>query len=403
MVLITNHNHLNIRSWAMSNNHTILGQMLQMFSRFDFQKAVIETKTEYHSRGFRSWNHFTSMLFGQLSGQDSLRGIEAGLASQANTLYHLGVKPVHRSTLSYANEHRSHELFKKLFEWMLSKCQPLAPKHKFRFKNPLYSIDTTVIDLCLSLFDWAKFRTTKGAVKLHVKLNHSGYLPTFAIVTTGKVHEQKVAPQIPLEKGDVAVFDRGFTNFNWYASLCDKGIYFVTRLKKNADYRVVERRNTNHQKYISSDQIIEFKGFYSKQKMPYRLRRIRSKDPETGKYILLLTNQLEWSAKTIAQIYKDRWQIELFFKALKQQLKIKSFVGTSRNALLSQLWVALIAYLLLCYLKFKSKFSWSLYTLCSILPTNLFSRRNLWDWLNAPFHSHSKVSPNEFQYELIFS
>jgi putative transposase len=376
--------------------------MLQMFSRFEFQKAVKETKTKYHSRGFRSWNHFVSMLFDQLSGQDSLRGIEAGLASQAKTLYHVGVKPVHRSTLSYANEHRSHELFKKIFEWMLSKCQPLAPKHKFRFKNPLYSIDNTVIDLCLSLFDWAKFRTTKGAVKLHVKLNHSGYLPTFAMVTTGKTHEQKVAPLIPLEKGDGAVFDRAFTNFDWYATLCDKGIYFVTRLRKNADYRIVERRDTSHLKNISSDHIIEFKGFYSKQKIPYRLRRIRSKDPETGKYIVLLTNQFEWSAKTIAQVYKDRWQIELFFKALKQQLKVKSFVGTSKNALLSQLWVALITYLLLSFLKFKSKFNWSLYTLCSILPTNLFSRRNIWDWLNAPFHSHSLSTPIELQYELSF-
>jgi hypothetical protein len=387
----------------MSHYHTILGQMLQMFSRFEFQKAVKETKTEYHARGFSSWNHFVSMLFGQLSGQDSLRGIEAGLASQAKTLYHMGVKPVHRSTLSYANEHRSHELFKKTFEWMLSKCQPLAPKHKFRFKNPLYSIDNTVIDLCLSLFDWAKFRKTKGAVKLHVKLNHSGYLPTFAIVTTAKVHEQNVAPLIPLEKGDVVVFDRAFTNFSWYATLCDRGIYFVTRLKKNADYRVIERRNTEHLKNISSDQIIEFKGLYTKHKLPYRLRRIRSKDPETGKYIVLLTNQFQWSANTIAQIYKERWQIELFFKALKQQLKVKSFVGTSKNALLSQLWVALIAYLLLSYLKFKSRFNWSLYTLCSILPTNLFSRRNLWDWLNAPYHAHSNAPPDILQYELSLS
>jgi len=387
----------------MSHNHTILGQMLQMFSRFEFQKAVKETKTEYHARGFSSWNHFVSMLFGQLSGQDSLRGIEAGLASQSNTLYHMGVKPVHRSTLSYANEHRSHELFKKTFEWMLSKCQPLAPKHKFRFKNPLYSIDNTIIDLCLSLFDWAKFRKTKGAVKLHVKLNHSGYLPTFAIVTTAKVHEQNVAPLIPLEKGDVVVFDRAFTNFSWYATLCDRGIYFVTRLKKNADYRVVERRNTKHLKNISSDQIIEFKGLYTKQRLHYRLRRIRSKDPETGRYIVLLTNQFQWSANTIAQIYKERWQIELFFKALKQQLKVKSFVGTSKNALLSQLWVALIAYLLLSYLKFKSRFNWSLYTLCSILPTNLFSRRNLWDWLNAPYHEHSNAPPDILQYELSLS
>lgn len=386
----------------MSHNHTILGQMMQMFSRFDFQKAVNETKTEYHARGFKSWNHFIAMLFGQLSGQDSLRGIEAGLASQSKSLYHLGVKPIHRSTLSYANKHRSHELFKKIFEWMLSKCQPLAPQHKFKFKNPLYSIDTTTINLCLSLFDWATFRKTKGAVKLHVKLNHSGYLPTFARMTTGKVHEQRIAPSIPLEKGDVVVFDRGFTNYSWYATLCNKNIYFVTRLKKSADYRVVQRKNTEKFKHISSDQIIELKGFYSKKKMPHYLRRIRSRDPQTGKHIVLLTNNFTWSANTIAMIYKDRWHIELFFKALKQQLKVKSFIGTSKNALLSQLWVALIAYLLLSYLKFKSKFGWSLYTLCSILPTNLFSRRNLWDWLNGPYHEHGKSPPNESQYEFSF-
>lgn len=384
------------------HHHTLLGQMLQMFPRFEFQKAVSETGTEYHARGFSSWTHFTAMLFGQLSGQDSLRGIEAGLATQSGTLYHMGIKPVHRSTLAYANEHRSHELFKKIFFRMLSKCQSIAPKHKFRFKNPLYSIDATVIDLCLSLYDWAKFRTTKGAVKLHVKLNHSGYLPTFAVVTTGKVHESKVAPFIPLESGDVAIFDRGHTNFKWYKMLDDKGVFFVTRLKKNAYYRVIERKDTDNLKNIYSDQIIELKGFYSSRKFPNRLRRIRSRDPETGKIIVLLTNNFTWSAKTIARIYKERWQIELFFKAIKQLLKVKSFVGTSQNALLSQLWIALIAYLLLSYLKFESKFNWSLYTLCSILPANLFARRNLWDWLNDPYHESSKYSPVSFQPELAF-
>jgi len=342
------------------------------------------------------------MLFGQLAGQDSLRGIEAGLASQSLALYHFGVKPVRRSTLSYANGHRSHELFKKIFERMLSKCLPLAPKHKFRFKNPLYSLDATVIDLCLSLFNWAKFRTTKGAVKLHVKLNHAGYLPMFVHVTTGREHEQRVAPLFPLERGDVAVFDKAFTNFAWYANLLERGTYFVTRLKANANYRVVERRDVSHLKNIFSDQIIEFTGFYTSRKCPYLLRRIRSKDPETGKIIVLLTNNMDWSAQTIASIYKERWQIELFFKALKQQLKVKSFVGTSRNALLSQLWIALTAYLLLSYLKFRSRFAWSLYTLSSILPTNLFSRRNLWDWLNAPFHPRSQSPPQEPQLQLSF-
>ena len=387
----------------MQNHHTLLGQMLQMFPRYEFQKAVSETRAEYHSRGFSSWNHFTAMLFGQLAGQDSLRGIEAGLATQASHLYHLGIEPIHRSTLAYANEHRNHELFEKLFFSMLSKCQNIAPKHKFRFQNPLYSLDATTIDLCLSLYNWAHFRTAKGAVKLHVKYNHSGYLPNFAVMTTGKVHEQTVARSVPFEKDDLVVFDRADSDFSWYATLDAKGVYFVTRAKHNAALRVVERRNVRHLPNILADHIIEFKNFYASQDYPNRLRRIVSKDPETKKRIVILTNQLSWSARTIAAVYKERWQIELFFKALKQQLKVKSFVGTSKNALLSQLWTALIAYLLLSYLKFKSKFGWSLYTLSSILPTNLFSRRNLWDWLNAPYQAMSPAPPTNVQHKLVFN
>jgi hypothetical protein len=386
----------------MAHNNTILGQLLKMFSRHEFQSLVSKTKSERHSRGFKSWNHFVAMLFGQFAGHDSLRGIEAGLATQSRFLYHLGIKPTPRSTLAYANEHRPHELFKKMFFQMLSKCQPLAPKHKFRFKNPLYSLDVTVIDLCLSLYDWAKFRTTKGAVKLHVKLNHAGYLPNFAVITDGSVHESKSVLSIPLERGDVAVFDRGYNDYSWFKTLVEKSIIFVTRLKKNAKYKVVERRSTAKLKHIYSDHIIKLTGFYSQQKCPCLLRHIRSKDPETGKIITILTNNLEWSAKTIAQIYKERWQIEIFFKTIKQQLKVKSFVGTSKNALLSQLWIALIAYLMLSYLKFQSKFKWSVYTLVMILPVNIFSKRNLWDWLNDPFHDKSEIPKADLQYSFGF-
>ena len=384
---------------AMAHHNTLLGQMLQMFPRHEFQKAVETTGAERHARGFSSWNQFVSMLFGQLAGQDSLRGITAGLATQAPKLYHLGVQPIARSTLAYANEHRTHKLFETIFYRMLSKCQDIAPQHKFRFKNPLYSLDATTCELCLSIYDWASFRQTKGAIKLHVKLNHAGYLPTFMVMTTGKVGEQTVAPSMPLERGDVAVFDRGYNSYAWYKSLDDKGVFFVTRQKSNAHYSVAERRDTSRLENILCDQIIQLKGFYSQQKYPEKLRRIRSKDPETGKSIVLLTNNFTWSARTIARIYKERWQIELFFKAIKQQLKVKSFVGTSQNALLSQLWVALIAYLLLAYLKFRSKFGWSLYTLSAILPTNLFAKRNLWDWLNAPFkeRSHTKVDNQQLE------
>lgn len=383
------------------HHHTIIGQLMQTFSRFEFQKAVSDTKTEYHARGFTSWTHFTAMMFGQLAGQDSLRGIEAGLATQAQSLYHLGVKPVHRSTLAYANEHRNHELFKKLFFSMLSKCQPLAPGHAFQFKNPVYSLDATVIDLCLSLYDWATFRKTKGAVKLHVKLNHAGYLPSFAVITEGNIHETRAAQSIPFEKNDVVAIDRGYLALPWLKSLDNKGVFFVIRLRRRTQYKVVGRRDTSDYDTIHADQDIEFTGFYTKKKYPGCLRRIRSKDPVTGKSIVLLTNNFTWSPATIARIYKERWQIELFFKTLKQQLKVKSFIGTSKNALLSQLWVALITYLVLSYLKFKSKFQWSLYTLCMVLPANLFARRNLWDWLNAPFHERSAVKP-DLQLRLAF-
>lgn len=383
----------------MGNHHTILGQLLQLIPRFEFEKAVKHTGTEYHARGFSSWSHFGAMLFGQLSGQDNLRGIAAGLASQHKSMYHIGIERVSRSTLAYANEHRSFALFEHIFAYMLSKCKDVSPSHKFRFKNPVFSIDATTIKLCLNLYNWAKFRTRKGAVKLHVKLNHAGYLPEFMLMTTGKVHETKVAPMIPVSKGDIFVVDRGYTDFNWFKELDDKGAFFVTRLKKNSYYCVTDRRDVRAFENIYSDQTIELKGFYSNRKFPGKLRRVRSKDPETGKIIVILTNNFDWSAQTIAKLYKDRWQIELFFKTIKQQLKVKSFVGTSPNALLSQLWVALIAYLMLSYLKYKSRFSWSLYTLCSILPANLFARRNLWDWLNAPYQP---VSKNNLQLQFSF-
>jgi hypothetical protein len=371
-----------------------------MFSRHEFQKAVLETNSEYHSRGFKSWNHFVALLFGQLAGQDSLRGIEAGLASQVKHLYHLGVRSVHRSTLSYANEHRSHELFKKVFEHMLSKCKPIAPKHKFKFKNPLYSIDTTLIQLCLSLHNWARFCNTKGEVKLHVKLSHSGYLPTFLVITAGNVADQKIAFSIPMQRGDIVVFDKGYADTRWHKILDDKGVYFVTRLRKNASYEIIKRVSTKRFPNIRSEHIIKLRRSYKNYPKP--LRKVVSYDPETGKTITLITNHMRWSAQTIADIYKERWQIELFFKAIKQNLRVKSFLGTSKNALLSQLWVALIAYLLLSYLKFKSKFSYSLHTLCSILPVNLFARRFLWEWLNSPFHVPGKSPPEKVQAELVF-
>ena len=384
----------------MKKYSSTFSQMLQIIPRYEFQKAVKDHGAERHSKGFSSWEQCVAMLFSQFAGQDGLRGIETGMASQAKHLYHLGVRSVKRSTLAYANAHRSSDVFKSLFEAMLGIVSREAPRHKFRFKNDLYSIDATTVDLCLGMYDWAKFRTTKGGIKVHVKLNHSGYIPEFVTVTEAKRHEVKELPKLRLKPGDVVAFDRGYADFKQFAKYCEEGIYFVTRLKKNADYKVVERNDVSSYKNISSDHIIEMTGFYTKQKCPVRLRRIRVKDPETGKYIVILTNQMNWAPTTVASVYKDRWQIEIFFKMMKQNLKITSFLGTTRNAMLSQIWIAMIAYMLLSYMKFMSTYNWTVNSLMKVLPTVLFSQRDLMEWLHHPFGSIPAPAPN-LQLELL--
>ena len=385
----------------MKKYSSTFSQMLQLIPRYEFQKAVSAYAAERHSKGFSSWEQFVAMLFAQFSGQDGLRGIETGIASQAKHLYHLGVKSVKRSTLAYANSHRNSDVFKSVFETMLGVVSKEAPRHKFRFKNDLYSIDATTVDLCLSLYDWAKFRTTKGGIKVHVKLNHSGYIPEFVTVTEAKRHEVKELPKLRLKSGDVVAFDRGYADFKRFAKYCEEGIYFVTRLKKNADYKIVDRNDVSTYKNISSDQIIEMNGFYTKQKCPMRLRRIRVKDPETKKYIVILTNQMDWAPTTVASVYKDRWQIEIFFKMMKQNLKITSFLGTTRNAMISQIWIAMIAYLLLAYLKFKSTYEWTVNSLMKVLPTVLFSRRDLMEWLHHPFGVPDENVTKDLQLQLL--
>jgi len=384
----------------MNKKNTIFGQILQLISRYEFQKAVKMQNGDKYNKGYTTWNHFVALLYAQLAGLDAIRAIVSGIAIYVKKLYHLGIKKIKRSTFSYANNRRSHKIFEKIFYYMLNKTMKTVPTHKFKFKNPLYSMDSSTIDLCLSLHDWAKFRTTKGGIKLHLKYDHSGYIPSFAVITNAKVNDMKAARLIPYKKGDVVVFDRGYNDYELFATYYTKGIYFITRLKKNAKYKVIERRSVKKYKNISSDQIIEFTGFYSKQKCPLRLRRIRVKDPETGKYIVLLTNHLTWSVKTIASIYKERWQIEIFFKTMKQRLKIKSFLGTTENAIKAQIWVALITYLLLSYLKFQSKYGWTIYNLSIIIATCLFLRKDLWEWINYPFGVENNRFVDTLQGEL---
>jgi len=294
----------------------------------------------------------------------------------------MGIGDVKRSTLAYANQNRSYEIYQDLFYHVLSKLHGTKKKHKFRFKNPLYSIDASTIDLCLKLFPWANFRKNKAGIKLHVKLDHSGYIPSFISVTDAKTHENNAIKEMPFEKGDILVFDKGYSDYKQYSNYCRKGIYFVTRIKRNASYEVVRTNDVEKYENINFDKIIKLTGFYSEKKCPEKLRIIKSYDPETKKTIVLLTNNMAWSPRTIAKIYKDRWQIEVFFKTIKQNLKIKSFFGTSRNAVLTQVWISMIAFLLLKFLADTSTQSWSVTYLMAVIPILLFMKKDIWIWLN---------------------
>jgi hypothetical protein len=371
----------------MNRFSSIFGQILHLFSRREFFETVYATQAERGAKGFGCWDQFVAMLFCQLGQAHSLREICGGLASCFGKAKHLGLKAApKRSTLSYANEHRPWQLYEKVFYQLLSKCRQLDfGKRRFRFKNKLFSLDATVIELCAGLFDWAKFRQTKGAVKLHLLLDHDGYLPVFAHITTGKVHEIKIAQAMTFPSGSIVAIDKGYLDYDLFWRWTECGVFFVTRQKDNARYHVLEEKPLPMNRNVLVDQLIELEVFYSHQKYPGPLRRLEIWDEENEKVIVLLTNHMTFGATTIAAIYKDRWQIEIFFKTIKQNLRIKTFVGTSPNALMIQIWTALIAILILKYLKFRSLFSWSLSNLVAMLRYNLFTYRDLWAWIDQPF------------------
>ncbi len=371
---------------------SIFSQVLKLFSRGDFEKAVKEHKAERHARGFTSWGQFMAMLFCQLGRAHSLREICGGLACCEGQLKHLGV-PVapKRSTLAYANEHRPWQLYQAVFEQTLSKCRELVAsqggRKKFRFKNKLMSLDGSIIDLSVSMFDWAKFRQTKGAIKLHLLLDHDGYLPSFGVVTEGKTSEIKVARTLRFDPGTILAIDRGYVDYEWFRELTQEEVYFVTRMKEKAVYEVKAELEVPQDRNVVSDQIICFPRLAREGEEPVLFRRVEIWDKEKQESIVFLTNLLEFGATTIAAIFKDRWQVELFFKALKQTLKVKTFVGTSANAVKTQVWTALIAMLVLKYLQLKSTFSWSLSNLAALLRQQLFFYRDLYVWLDDPFQA----------------
>jgi hypothetical protein len=387
----------------MVRHASLFSQLVALFNRKRFYELVFKHNSERYAKRFSSWDHFLSMLFCQLAQAKSLREICGGLACCMGKLRHLGMKQTpNKSTLSYANAHRPWHMFQDIFYDTLAFCKQAVPsKRKFRFKNKLLSLDSTTISLCLSLFPWAKYRQTKGAVKLHLLLDHDGYLPTYVYISNGKKHDITIARKLSLPPGSIIAMDRGYNDYKLFAQWTENDVFFVTRLKGNADFIVIAEQKVPKHRNILSDQLILFSGYYAHRHCPHTLRRVVVWDKENNREIVLLTNHLDFGATTISDIYKDRWQIELFFKALKQNLKVKTFVGTSENALYIQIWTALIAMLLIKYLQFKSKFGWSLSNLVAFLRWNLFTYRNLWDWIDSPFET-LPIVPKSVQYSIPF-
>jgi len=365
-------------------HNSVLSQLLKLLPRHEFEKQVNGVDGKRRSDALSRWSQFVALMIGQLGGRRSLRDIEATLRSQRQHRYHLGSQSISRSALGRANEQLDYRFYEGLFESLYQRCMSNQRRHGFRFKNKLFSLDASLLDVSMKVFPWASYGRKKSAFKLHLGLDHDGLIPAFACVTEGKVSDMVQARQLALPTGSVLVFDKGYNCYRWHNSLTEKGIFFVSRIRGNAKYRVLERHAVNRCRGITSDQTIEYTALRKDGDKLKPIRRIGYRDPETGKHYVFISNQFSWSAKTIADIYKQRWQVELFFKWIKQNLKIKAFLGNTENAVMTQIMAALCTYLLLAYLKFQSKISKSLQQILRLLQLNLFTRRSLLDLLQPP-------------------
>jgi hypothetical protein len=367
----------------MSHSNTLMNQLLVHIPRHDFQSLVSQWNGDRYVKRFTTWNQFVTLLYAQAADKKSLRDIQNGLHLQAGKLYHLGLSvPAKRSTLSEANAQRNWAIYQGLFDKLLKRCQTLSPQQKFRFKNPLRIWDSSLIELCVSMFPWAKYRKTKGALKLHCQLEHAGTIPSFAVVTDGRCHDLKAANTFfDLVPDSIYCLDKGYLDFALFRRMHEAGAFFVTRPKTNMNYTITGQQKLPKNKSVLADHIIQLNGFYTQQDFPGLLRLIRFHDAEQNRTFEFLTNNFHLAAATIAAIYKARWQIESFFKWIKQNLKIKTFLGTSKNAVLTQLWVALCYYLLLAYIKFQGKYRFSLFYLHRMVRETLLERFSLIDLL----------------------
>lgn len=368
---------------------SLLTQILALIDRNIFSSVVKKHNSDKYCKGINTWTHMVSMVFMQLSGASSIRDISNGLLSATGNLNHLGIfRSPSRSSISYLNKHRDASVFESLYFAFLTKLEPSLEKSRLyarQLKKKIFIIDSTIIPLSLSLFDWAKFRTSKGAVKLHAVLDYDSGLPNYAVITDGKQHDVKVAKSMDFQANSVLVMDRAYVDYKWLFILDSKEVSFVTRLKSNANVEILEKFLTNNkQEHILSDEDIKLTGFYSSQDYPKKLRVVKVYDEENQQYLFLLTNNFIWTANTISELYKARWAIEVFFKHLKQLFRVKTFIGTTENAVRIQMWCSMIAILLLNYLKSKAKHKWYMSNLIASLRLNLFVKFNLWEWIDNP-------------------
>ena len=386
----------------MPHSNTVYNQILQLIPRHQFETLVGQYHADLYVKYFTCWQQFLTLLFAQIRSKDSLRDIETSLKAQSTNWYHIGLKDIKRSTLSDANNRRNYRVYEDFFYRLLDRCKSITPKHRFRFKNPLYTLDATVIDLCLSLFPWAKFRKKKGALKLHYLYDHSGSIPSFLVVTDAKQHEVKVAKEtnVPLVADSILSIDRAYIDYKWLYSLAKLKVSFVTRAKKNIQYEIIGQHEVNNKKGLLFDYTIRLTGYYQKRFYPEPLRLVGFFDKETKKELVFLSNNFSLSAYTITQIFKARWQIEIFFKWIKQNLKIKSFLGTSKNAVLTQIWVAMCYYLLLSYIKYQTKYSYTLLELSRMVSETIFDRISLIDLLSCSAYNYTKIRSPVLQLSL---
>src|SRR5680860_1112101 len=387
-------------------NLNLFSQIISKLDRTCFKKIVSEKKTDKHQKGYSSWTHLVSMLFCQFAKSQSVRDISNGLRSATGNLNHLGIERApSKSTISYQNKNRDWTLFREYYYQLLSHLGQQAgfKQRKFRIKSKIFLLDSSTISLCLSLFDWAKYKTAKGAVKMHTLLDYDGNLPAYVNITDGKTADNKGAYDVPLLKGSVIVADRFYNDFALLNVWDSNGVYFVVRHKDNIKFKTIKELELpeNKHQHLLKDEIIELTGAKTKEKYPKRLRRVALWDEENQQAIEVITNQTSWTANTITELYKARWEVEIFFRDIKQQLHIKSFIGTSQNAVMIQIWTALITILILKALKTQAKHSWYLSNLVAFIRLNLFVKVELHSWLDNPF-AKEQPPPNKYIQGVLF-